>query len=65
MLSHGRQGAISAVLNEEDLAKNPEQIFKNTKRLQKLAMSQVIAMTLTQQLDFIISEPPHSNDRIM
>ena len=29
----GRQGAISAVLNEEDLAKNPEQIFKNTKRL--------------------------------
>ena len=55
----------AGVLNEAYLIKNPEQIFKNGKLLQKLAVMQVVAMTIMTSFDFIVSERPHCTDRLL
>ena len=41
---------------------DPDQIIINTQKLQKLALMQVVGITIVSNLDYIISEPPHCND---
>ena len=55
----------AGVINEEFLSKNPLVILKNGKTLQRLAIMQVIALTLMTSIDFIVNERPQCNDRLL
>ena len=52
-------------ISEVKIPQNPEQIVRNTKVLQRLALQQVMAITIITNLDYIINEPPHCKDRVL
>lgn len=53
------------VINEDFLSKNPNMILKNSKTLRKLAIMQVIGLTLMTNIDYIVNEKPQCNDRLL
>lgn len=60
-----RYEQIQSQMTDVMVPENPLQIYDNTKKLQMLALMQVISITAVSNLDFIIAEPPHCFDRVL
>ena len=52
-------------VKELRVTEDPEKIMWNTRKLQKLALTQVVCLAIVSSLDFIFREPPHNKDQVL
>ena len=56
MMARNRQLAVIPEIKEVKVPQNPEQIYNNTQVLQKLALQQVMAISIVSNMDYILNE---------
>lgn len=52
-------------MKELRVTEDREKMMRNTKKLQKLALMQVICLAIVSNLDYIFREPPHNRDQVL